>query len=72
MCQIDRCVCTTRRNPAGLPASAHRPLGTASDTAYRRALGVSGDLPASLGTIAHGGTASARRAASRYNRVRSS
>jgi hypothetical protein len=72
MCKIDRCVCTTRRNPEALPASDHRPMGTNSDRAYRKALGISGDLPASLGTISHGGAVSARRAAARYNRVRSS
>lgn len=68
MCSVINCVCRTRRNPAALPPSAHRPAN-ANDAAYRVAVGATtGRLPATLGTIAHGGTASARRAAARNSR----
>jgi hypothetical protein len=68
MCQITNCVCRTRRNPAALPPSAHRPVNVA-DAAYRVAIGATtGPLPSTIGTIAHGGTANARRAAARNSR----
>lgn len=68
MCQITSCVCRTRRNPAALPPSAHRPANVA-DAAYRAAVGATmGPLPATIGTIAHGGTANARRVAARNSR----
>lgn len=68
MCSVINCVCRTRRNPAALPPSAHRPAN-ANDAAYRVAVGATtGRLPSTLGTIAHGGTANARRAAARNSR----
>lgn len=52
-CTITGCICTTRRNPAALPPSAHRPVQRlVRDADYRKALGVE-VIPASVGRIAH-------------------